>query len=157
VKPLRLVSMAATAVALVTVISYSTFACKQDYCAGSQAPTSLGQVGGTQNYLSGSPGGGGGGLKYPCTSYGSAQAAQALSLLQSGQDICVATDTINSTIDPAYTALVTGGDLNCACYPGGPYVGCREFYTAQSTPGDPTTTFVVMRCDPTCTNNAGCP
>ncbi len=156
-KPLHRLSMAAFSLALCTVLSCAALACKSDYCNGSQAPTTLNQVGGQQNYQAANPGGGGGGLKYPCTSYGTTEANNALTMLQSGQDICVATDQINATRDPAYTALVTGGDLNCACYPDGPYMGCREFYTAESTPGDPTTTFIVMRCDATCTNNAGCP
>ena len=54
-KPLHRVSLAATAMALATAISYSAFACKSDYCAGSQAPLTLGQVGGTQNYQSPPP------------------------------------------------------------------------------------------------------
>ncbi|TAL35516.1 MAG: hypothetical protein EPN97_06995 [Alphaproteobacteria bacterium] len=36
----------------------TAYACKENYCSGSKAPTSLNQVGGAQNYLTPPPGGG---------------------------------------------------------------------------------------------------
>ena len=152
------VSMAATAFLLCTALSCTAaYACKQDYCSGSKAPSTLNDVGGAQNYKAGG-GGGGGGLKWPCTSQGSAEQANALSLLQSGMDVCAVADQLNATRDPTYAALP--GDTACVCYPTGPYVGCREFYMAQPDDGTPptdSTWFGVTRCDPSCTDPNGCP
>lgn len=157
-KPGKLCAVAAIW-AFLSLASYSALACKADYCSGSQAPTSLNQVGGAQNYQTGSGGGGGSpGLRWPCTSYGTAEQANALSLLQSGMDVCAVADQLNATRDPAYAA--SPGDTACVCYPSGPYVGCREFYMAQPDDGTtPTnsTWFGVTRCDPSCTDPNGCP
>ena len=158
-KSLRRLSAVVASLALCALLSGSAFGCKSDFCSGSKAPTSLSQVGGAQNYSTGSGGGGGGGgMKWPCTSYGTAEQANALSLLQSGMDVCAVATQLNATRDPAYAALP--GDTTCVCYPSGPYVGCREFYMAQPDNGTPptnTTWFGVTRCDPSCTNPNGCP
>lgn len=150
-------SMAATAFVLSMALACSAaYACKSDYCSGSKAPTTLNQVGGAQNYQA--AGGGGGGLKWPCTSYGADEQANALSLLQSGMDVCAVADQLNATRDPTYAA--SPGDITCVCYPSGPYVGCREFYMAQPDDGTPPTNatwFGVTRCDPSCTDPNGCP
>jgi hypothetical protein len=152
------VIVTAAAFLLCMMLSYSAPACKNDYCANSKAPNDISQVGGNQNYLAGGGGGGGGGLSWPCTSAGTAEQANALSLLQSGMDVCAVADQLNATRDPAYAALP--GDTACVCYPSGPYVGCREFYMAQPDDGTPPTNstwFGVTRCNPSCTDPNGCP
>lgn len=158
-KLLHRVTMALTAFLLSSALACTAaYACKADYCGGSQAPTNLSQVGGAQNYKQGGGGGNASGLKWPCTSMGTDEQAQALSLLQSGLDVCAVADKLNATRDPAYAALP--GDTTCVCYPTGPYVGCREFYMAQPDDGTPPTSstwFGVTRCDPACTDPNGCP
>ncbi|MEZ0224448.1 MAG: hypothetical protein ACAH83_07845 [Alphaproteobacteria bacterium] len=44
----------------------TAYACKENYCAGSKAPTSLNDVGGEQNYLTPPPAPPGGGPSLPC-------------------------------------------------------------------------------------------
>lgn len=55
-KLIHRVAIGATALLLGSALSsISAYACKSDYCNGSQAPTSLGQVGGTQGYTTSTP------------------------------------------------------------------------------------------------------
>lgn len=155
--PARIFFVAA-AFSLCMTLSYSAPACKDDYCANSKAPSGLNDVGGEQNYLTPPGGGGGGGLSWPCTSYGTAEQAAALSKLQSGKDVCTVANELNAERDPTYAA--SPGDIACVCYPDGPYVGCREFYMAQPDDGTPptdSTWFGVTRCNPSCTDPNGCP
>lgn len=94
------------------------------------------------------------GPAYPCTPAGDAQAQQALSLLQAGGDVGSVTNTLNGSPPGA-----------CQSYPSGPYIGCKEFYmagpddgsfTAQNYQSNASAWFIVVRCDPNCTDPAGC-
>lgn len=132
-------------------------ACKENYCSGSKAPTSLNDVGGAQNYQT-PPSGGAPGLTWPCTQFGVDEQAAALAKLNQGKDVCQVADELNAERDATYAA--SPGDIACVCYPSGPYVGCREFYMAQPDDGTPQTNstwFGVTRCNPSCSDPNGCP